>query len=176
MIRRPPTSTPTYSLFPYTTLFRSSTSCCGASESERLEAQGQHCREAFFSNLLERSSSRNDAGQLRVEDLLLLLAVGREARLLVQRQGAGVVHGVGVDREPLGRVAPGLLEGRVQQVAAEAAADAVRHEAEVGEVDGAPVDRGLAPAVELEVAGRGAVSSDEHTSKLQSLMSRCYDL
>src|SRR3546814_3702403 len=77
---------------------------------------------------------------------------------MVEGRGAGVISGVGVAREARGRVAPGLLEGRVQQVAAEAAADAVRHEAEVGEVDGAPVDRGLAAAVELEVAGRGAVA------------------
>src|SRR3546814_15118039 len=138
MIRRPPTSTPTYSLFPYTTLFRSSTSCCGASESERLEAQGQHCREAFFSNLLERSSSRNDAGQPRVEDLLPLLAVGREARLLVQRPGAGVVPGLGVDGDPLGRVAQGLLGGRGQEVAAAAAADAGGTKADGGAVGVAP--------------------------------------
>src|SRR3546814_17150890 len=47
MIRRPPRSTRTDTLFPYPTLFRS------AGASERLEARGQLCPEAFFSSLLK---------------------------------------------------------------------------------------------------------------------------
>src|SRR3546814_5306341 len=115
-------------------------------------------------------SPRNDACQLRVENFLLFLPIGREAQLLVQGQGARMVHGVGVHREALGRIAPGLLDGGVEQVAAEPAADAVRHEPEVGEVDGAAGAARLVAPVQLEVAGR----SEEHTSELQSLMRISY--
>src|SRR3546814_11334727 len=66
-------------------------------------------------------------------------------------------QGVGVHREALGRIAPGLLDGGVEQVAAEPAADAVRHEPEVGEVDGAAGAARLVAPVQLEVAGRRSV-------------------
>src|SRR3546814_6968872 len=54
-------------------------------------------------------------------------------------------------------LAPGLLDGGVEQVAAEPAADAVRHEPEVGEVDGAAGAARLVAPVQLEVAGRRSV-------------------
>src|SRR3546814_8691959 len=57
----------------------------------------------------------------------------------------------------LGPIAPGLLDGGVEHVAPEPAADAVRHEPEVGEVDGAAGAARLVAPVQLEVAGRRSV-------------------
>src|SRR3546814_9833596 len=55
------------------------------------------------------------SSDLRVENFLLFLPIGREAQLLVQGQGARMVHGVGVHREALGQIGRASCRERVWQ-------------------------------------------------------------
>ena len=60
-----------------------------------------------------------------------------EAHALIKRQRAGMVQGAGVDRQPLDRLRPGVDAGVIEEKKAQALADRLRHQAEIGDVGGA---------------------------------------
>src|SRR3546814_9500910 len=89
MIRRPPRSTRTDTLFPYTTLFRSNQTCAGPME------QGRRARRRQDLQLLpDRRSQEADAG-LRVADLHRRNRRAKDAGAGGRR--AELLHGLGQD-------------------------------------------------------------------------------
>src|SRR5262249_48151860 len=79
-----------------------------------------------------RSMIRGTISKLPADRLLL---EQDESRLEVARQGGGMIKSAGVQPESLRLVAPGPVDGPLQEPAAKTLADILRHQAELDHLD-----------------------------------------